>query len=211
VSWFQASQQWPTMWWKDLKIRFESQFSGMNCHTFSCGLSSGRSAQGDQRDVGRGDQFGRETPARLIDEKSGVGAWNDLGSDFGEIEVHRLCVASRHDERRALAVLGTDRAEDIGRGGSLVFRGARARPVLGPAERDLVLPSNARLVGKPDFYDSGLDALFMPDLRQALRETFLNLRPRRRPERDGEDEPKVCDSPWRPRRGIPRKSIGRDQ
>ena len=59
------------------------------------------------------------------------------------------------------------------RGGSLVFRGARARPALGPAARDLVLLSNARLVGKPDFYGGGLDALFMPDLRQALRETFL--------------------------------------
>jgi hypothetical protein len=89
------------------------------------------------------------------------------------MEVHRLCVASWHDERRALAVLGTDRAEDIGRGGSLVFRGARARPALGPAAGDLVLLSNARLVGKPDFYGGGLDALFMPDLRQALRETFL--------------------------------------
>jgi hypothetical protein len=129
--------------------------------------------QGDQRDVGRDDQFGREMPARLIDEKSGVGAWRDLGGDFGEMEVHRLCVASWHDERRALAVLGTDRAEDIGRGGSLVFRGARARPALGPAAGDLVLLSNARLIGKPDFYGSGLDALFMPDLRQALRETFL--------------------------------------
>ena len=56
--------------------------------------------------LGGGDQFGRETPARLSDEKSGVGAW---------------------------------------------------------------------LVGKPDFYGGGLDALFMPDLRQALRETVLNL------------------------------------
>jgi hypothetical protein len=28
-----------------------------------------------------------------------------------------------------------------------------------------------RLVGKPDFYGGGLDALFMPDLRQALRKT----------------------------------------
>ena len=116
----------------------------------SCGLRSGRFAgKGISVMLGGGDQFCRETPARLIDEKSGVGAW---------------------------------------------------------------------LVGKPDFYGGGLDALFMPDLRQALWETFLNLRPRRRPERDGEDEPKGCDSPWRavrgsvsawrPRRGIPRKSIG---
>jgi hypothetical protein len=29
---------------KDLKIRFESQFSRMNCQMFSCGFSSGRFA-----------------------------------------------------------------------------------------------------------------------------------------------------------------------
>jgi hypothetical protein len=129
--------------------------------------------QRDQRDVGRDDQSAREMPARLIDEKHGVRAWRDLGGDFGEMEVHRLCIASWHDERCALAVLGTDRAEDIGRGGSLVFRGARARAALGPAARDLVLLADARLVCKPDFYGGGLDAFFMRDQRQTLRETFL--------------------------------------
>jgi len=129
--------------------------------------------QGDQRDVGRDDQLAREMPARLIDEKRCVGAWRDLGGDFGEMEVHCLCIASWHDERRALAILGTDRAEDVGRGGTLVFRGARARAALGPPAGDLVLLADARLVGKPDFYGGGLDALFMPDLRQALRKTFL--------------------------------------
>ena len=109
-------------------------------------------------------------PAGLIDEQGGMGAWRNLCGDFGQMEIHRLGVATRHDERRALAVLGTDRAEDIGRGGSLVFWGGRARAALGPAARDLVLLADARLVCKPDFYGGGLDALFMPDLRQALRE-----------------------------------------
>jgi len=129
--------------------------------------------QRDQRDVGRDDQSAREMPASLIDEKRGVGTRCDLGGDFGEVEVHRLGIASWHDERRALAVLGTDRAEDVGRGGSLVFRRARARAALGPAARDLVLLADARLVCKPDFYGGGLDAFFMPDLRQALRQAFL--------------------------------------
>ena len=124
--------------------------------------------QGDQRDVGRDDQLAREMPARLIDEKRCVGAWRDLGGDFGE-----MGSLPRHDERRTLAILGTDRAEDVGRGGTLVFRGARARAALGPPAGDLVLLADARLVGKPDFYGGGLDALFMPDLCQALRETFL--------------------------------------
>src|SRR5215467_1171786 len=41
MSLFQASQQWSTRSSYDLKIRFESQLSRMNCHTFSTGLSSG--------------------------------------------------------------------------------------------------------------------------------------------------------------------------
>src|SRR6266487_1589153 len=41
TSLFQASQQWSTRSSYDLKIRFESQLSRMNCHTFSTGLSSG--------------------------------------------------------------------------------------------------------------------------------------------------------------------------
>jgi hypothetical protein len=112
-------------------------------------------------------------PARLIDEKRGVCARRDLSGDFGQMQVDRLWIASWHDERCALAVLGTDRAEDIGRGDWLVFRGGRARATLGPAAGDLVLLADARLVGKPDFYGGGLDAFFRPDLRQALRETFL--------------------------------------
>src|SRR5271165_2417566 len=106
-------------------------------------------------------------PARLIDEK---GCWGDLGGDFGEMEVHRLRVASRHDERRALAVLWTDRAEDVGRGGSLVFRRAQARAALGPAAGDLVLLADARLVGEPDFYGLGSDTALARDLVQARRE-----------------------------------------
>src|SRR5262249_22955309 len=41
TSLFQGSQQWSTRSSYDLKIRFESQLSRMNCHTFSTGLSSG--------------------------------------------------------------------------------------------------------------------------------------------------------------------------
>ena len=44
MSLFQASQPWPTMSSKDVKIRFESQLSRMDCQMFSCGLSSGHFA-----------------------------------------------------------------------------------------------------------------------------------------------------------------------
>src|SRR5271155_495456 len=71
-------------------------------------------------------------PAGLIDEQRGVRARRDLGGDFGQVQVHRLGVASGHDEGCALAVLGADRAEDIGGDRSLIFGSARARAALGP-------------------------------------------------------------------------------
>ena len=41
MSLFQASQQWSTTSVWEVKIRFESQFSRMNCQTFSAGFNSG--------------------------------------------------------------------------------------------------------------------------------------------------------------------------
>ena len=41
ISLFQASEHIATISSYDLKIRLESQFSRMNCHMFSTGLSSG--------------------------------------------------------------------------------------------------------------------------------------------------------------------------
>jgi hypothetical protein len=126
-----------------------------------------------ERDIERDLQAAGEMPSGLIDEKRGVRAGRDLRGDLGQVEVHRFGVASGHDERCALAVLGTDRAEDIGRGGSLVLRRARARAAFGPTSGDLVLLADARLVREPDFYGVGLDAFFAPDLRQACGEVFL--------------------------------------
>ena len=112
-------------------------------------------------------------PAGLVDKKGGVGAWRDLCCDFGEVEIHRRGVATRHNERRALAVLGTDRAENIGRGGSLISGSAWTRAALGPAAGDLVLLADARLVGEPDLYGAGLYAPFAPDRFQARGKAFL--------------------------------------
>ena len=105
--------------------------------------------------------------AGLVDEKGGVRPRRDLGGDFGQMQVHRLGVASGHNEGCALAALETDRAENIGRGGSLIFGGAGARAALGPTAGDLILLADARLVGEPDFYGAGLDALLAPDRFQA--------------------------------------------
>src|SRR5260370_17911514 len=73
----------------------------------------------------------------------------------------------------AFAILGADRAEDRGAGGSLVFGSARTRAAPGPTPGDLVLLADAGLVCEPDLYGGRIDAFLAPDLVQARRETFL--------------------------------------
>jgi hypothetical protein len=106
-------------------------------------------------------------PARLIDEERGVGSGRDLRGDFREVQVHGLGVTARHDERGALAILRTDRPEDIGRRCSLILGSARARTAFGPSARDLVLLADARFIREPDLYAAGIDVLLARDLFQA--------------------------------------------
>jgi hypothetical protein len=127
----------------------------------------------NDRDIGRDGEPAGEMPTGLIDEQRGMDAGRDLRGDFGEVQVHRLGVATRHDERRALPLLWADSAENVGRGSALVSGSARARATPGPAPGDLILLSDARLIGEPDLYGAGIDALFAPDLLQARGETFL--------------------------------------
>ena len=129
--------------------------------------------QWDERDVGRDGQAAGEMPAGLIDEQRGVRARRDLGGDFGQVQVHGFGVAPGQDEGCALAVLGADCAEYISGGGSLISVSARTRSALGPTAGDLVLLADARLVGEPDLYGVGSDALLAADLSQALGKTFL--------------------------------------
>ena len=97
----------------------------------------------------------------------------DVGGDFGEVQVHGLDVAAGQDEAGALAVLGTDGAEDVGRGGALVVRGGGPRAALCPAPGDLVLLADPGLVCEPDLYLGRIDALFARDLFQARGKSFL--------------------------------------
>ena len=103
-------------------------------------------------------------PSGLINEDGGVCVRRDLRGDLGEMQIYRLGVATWHDERRAFALLRTDRAENVGRGGSLIARGAGARAAPGPTSRDLVLLADAPFVGEPDLYRARIDALLAPDL-----------------------------------------------
>jgi hypothetical protein len=129
--------------------------------------------QGDDGDVWRHEQARRHVPACLIDHQHGMGAWgNDLGN-FDKMQVHRLGVASRHDQGGALAVLRADGAEDIGGGGALITGSARSCAAFCPPACDLVLLADARLILEPNLYCRDIDRLFARDFVQARGEVFL--------------------------------------
>ena len=85
-------------------------------------------------------------PSGLIDEEDGVGPWCDCLGDFGQMQVHRFGVAGREDQSRALSLLRADGSEDVGRGGALITRSARAGAALRPPAGDLVLLADTSLV-----------------------------------------------------------------
>lgn len=124
-------------------------------------------------DVGRHDEAGRQVPASLIDQEDGMGSGRDRFGDLCKMQVHRLAVAGRQDQGRALALLGADRAEDVGGSGTLVARRAGAGAALRPAASDFVLLADAGLVGEPDFYCVAVDALLARDRLQTGGEAFL--------------------------------------
>jgi len=112
-------------------------------------------------------------PARLIEEQDGVRSEGDILGDFFQVEVHGERVALGQDKPGALALLGTDRTENVGRGGALIVRRVGARSLLGPTACDFVFLTDAGLVLEPDFYSFGGDAFFARDFVQARGETFL--------------------------------------
>ena len=136
------------------------------------GVEFGRlGRQRDERYVFRHGQLRGDVPSGPIHEQNGVSAGLDGKRDLLEVQRHGLCVAGRHDETGRLAERGTDRAEDIGRGGSLILQGERSRAAFRPASRDLVLLTDAGFVLEPDF--EGL-AAGRGDRRQDVRDFFLN-------------------------------------
>ena len=112
-------------------------------------------------------------PASLIDQEDSVGIGRDGLGDLRQVQVHRLGVASRQDQGRALALLRADRTEDIGGSGALVARRARAGAALGPAAGDLVLLADTSLVCEPDLYFVDFERLLARDCPQARGEVFL--------------------------------------
>jgi hypothetical protein len=129
--------------------------------------------QRNDGDVGRHDEARRQMPAGLVDQEDGVGGRRDSFGDLREVQVHGLGVARRQDQGRALALVGADRTEDVGGSGALIAGSARAGAALRPSAGDLVLLTDASLVGEPDFYRLAVERLFARDRLQARGEAFL--------------------------------------
>jgi hypothetical protein len=122
-------------------------------------------------DVVRHDQLGRDMPAGAIQENSRMRARRNGLRDLLQMQFHALGRAAGQDQAGSFALSRTDRAEDIGRGRSLILRRCGARAAFGPAPGDLVLLSNPRLVREPNLERLAADRLC--DLRQAVGELFL--------------------------------------
>ena len=108
-------------------------------------------------------------PSGLIHEQNGVSAGLDGKGDLLEVQRHGLGVAGREDKTGRLAERGTDGAEDIGRGGSLILQGKGSRAAFCPASRNFVLLTDARFILEPELewlaYGGG-------DRRQDVRDFF---------------------------------------
>src|SRR5277367_3335517 len=78
--------------------------------------------------------------------------------------------AGREDEAGRLAERGTDGAENIGGGGSLILQGKRSRAAFRPASRDLVFLTDAGFVLEPEFEWL---AAGRGDRRQNVRDFFF--------------------------------------
>ena len=64
-------------------------------------------------DVGRDDEVARKVPAGLIDQQGSVSVRRDPSGDFGEMQAHRLSVATGQDQSGSLALDRTNCTEDI--------------------------------------------------------------------------------------------------
>ena len=96
----------------------------------------------------------------------------DHFADLGQVQVHRRGVAGGQNQRGALAITRADGAEDIGRRMALVLRrrGLTATPRL--AAGDAVLLADAGLVGEPDLYRVGAEALLARDAASGAGKFF---------------------------------------
>jgi hypothetical protein len=101
-------------------------------------------------------------------------AWRDVGGNLGEVKVHRVGIAFRQHQPGALAILGADRTEDIGRCRALIASSDKSGSAPGPTTGDFVLLTDSGFVREPYFYLVSIDAFRAGDLVQNGRPVFLN-------------------------------------
>ena len=123
-----------------------------SCPNVLDGIEFGRFwRQGQNGDVFGDHQIVGHVPSGLVHDEDGVRIVGDVSRYLDQMLVHGMSVTPRHHQGRCLALAGTDRAEDIGRAGSLVVRRGWPRSTLGPATCDLVLLADTCLILEPNF------------------------------------------------------------
>ncbi len=108
----------------------------------------------------------------LVEKDDGMGARFDGLRDIRQVERHGFAIASRQHQACALAFLGADGAEDVGRAGALIMGRGWPGAALGPPAGDLVLLPDAGLILEPELYVLAL-RLLGRDFRQLGGEVFL--------------------------------------
>lgn len=129
--------------------------------------------QEEQRDVvGQLEVMG-DMPAGAIEDDDSLGAWRDLGADFGEMQGHGVGVGlGQHQGRRAVG-FGAGGGEEIGGFVALVFWLSRPAALFRPLPGQLAFLADPGFIGEPNFYrafrSSVADRLF-----DQVTEVFLN-------------------------------------
>lgn len=129
--------------------------------------------QGHDGDVGWHVEPDRHVPARLIRDQHGMASRCDPCRDGGQVVVHGFRVAPWHDQACGLALLGADRAKDVGRCRALVMWGDGPGAAPCPAPGELVLLAYSGLVGEPDLDVAEVAALGARDRRHCGGKAFL--------------------------------------
>src|SRR4051794_1844711 len=111
-------------------------------------------------------------PTRLVRQDEGMRAGRNRLRDLLQVQGHALRGAAGQNQARAFALSRTDRAEDVSRLGSLIFRRCGAGAAFGPAPRDLVLLPDPSLIREPDL-ERLAAGLGLCDLLQTGGEVFL--------------------------------------
>src|SRR5665213_1713174 len=109
-----------------------------------------------------------------------MGTGRDDRGDLREVQVHRLGIAGRQDQGRALILLWADGAKDVGRGGALITWSAGTGAAFCPPAGDLVLLTDTSLVREPDFYLVAVDRLLARDCVHTRGEVFFKILDRTR-------------------------------